>query len=349
MMPKNKKLGIAVPEESAESIDGILNEAVEESIKPEESAGSVDDIPNGAVEESIKPETSPYLTTSFTFFIGHEEEEEEAYKIHRHFAEQSPVLQRKLENFPIIVLDDIDKTIGHTFVHYLYTKTYETLMHQEHGIPKQHAEYTKSVLSYRAAMKYQLPGLADLAMDRMEEYDKSLPIYLILDVGKDVYRRLGDDDDEWYSDYLLTRIRAAFEADEGLFSQEYFIQGLGEVPRFDKFLVSTMVQLFSEKISALKEHVSPVDPSDVKMNATSTECLEPSISPAPELPPSPSRTFSDQSAPISPRETSPEPEQAEVVEVPEKIYDRLEPITEVIEDYPVERYDGYQEIAQECM
>ncbi|KAL1871513.1 hypothetical protein Plec18167_007073, partial [Paecilomyces lecythidis] len=270
-----------------------------------------------------------------------------------YFAEKSPVLRLALEQYwgsSNIRLDGIDITIGHTFVHYLYTGTYQTLMHQQYDIAEEHAEYRKSVFTYRAAKQYQLPGLEDLARTHMAEYEKYLPINVILDVGKDVYRRLGDDDDdEWYSDYLRTKIWSAFEEDEHLFSQEYFTQGLGEVTRFDKFLVSTMVRLFSEKISALKEHASHVDPSDVKMNATSTEHLEPSTSPALELPPSPSRTFSDQSGPISPRETSPEPEQAEVVEVAEKIYDRLEPITEVTEDYAVERYDGYQEIAQECM
>lgn len=285
-------------------------------------------------------------------FIGREAEYE-VYSVHKYFAEKSPVLQLQLERhweLPEIRLNDIDITIGHTFVHYLYTGTYQTMRTLRRYRIVDASKYRKSVLTYRAAQQYQLPGLRDLARTHMGEYGKSVPINFILDVGKDVYRRLGDDDDdEWYSDYLRTKIWSAFEEDEHLFSQEYFTQGLGEVTRFDKFLVSTMVRLFSEKISALKEHASHVDPSDVKMNATSTEHLEPSTSPAHELPPSPSRTFSDQSGPISPRETSPEPEQAEVVEVAEKIYDRLEPITEVTEDYPVERYDGYQEITQECM
>ncbi|GAD96918.1 hypothetical protein CPC735_031830 [Paecilomyces variotii No. 5] len=321
-------MAIAVKQESVQPADGISNETS---------------------EKIFKPKTSPYLSDAVTLSIGYEEYEE--YRVHRHLAQQSPVLQQALElpslEGPIIRLNGIDKTVGHTFVHYLYTGTYETLMHEEYGIPEEHAEYRKSVLTYRAAKEYQLPGLEDLARVRMDEYDSCVPINVILDVGRDVYRRLGDDDDEWYSDYLRANIHGAFEKDEDLFSQEYFTQGLGEVPRFDKFLVSTMVQVLSERISVLQHH-SDVDPSD-KINGHPTEDVALSTSPAPELPPSPSGTLSDQYAPVSPRETSPEPEQAEVAEVDEELYDGLEPIPEAVEDYGVERYDGYQDIAQARM
>ncbi|KAJ9200820.1 hypothetical protein DTO164E3_3970 [Paecilomyces variotii] len=324
--------------------------------------------PNGAPEDIIEPETSPYLTEDIKLIIG---PSQHGWTVHRHFVEQSPVLKRKLDSsmlktyFPstplLINLIGVDVEIAHTFIHYLYTREYQTLRPRECDGPKELVEYGQSVLAFRAAKTYELPGLEDEARAQMERLDEYVHIHMILDLAREVYRQLPIDSNEWYSLYLREKLKEAFEEDEELFSQDYFTQGLGQVSIFDKFLVATMVSLFMERISMLKE----ASPRANRTDQVTDGYPEFSTSPPPELPPDPNGTLSDQcapeSSPGSSREPSPEPAQPDIAEEDEEDeqdeqdeqdednYDGLEPIPEDVGDYGGNQYDGYRGIAQECM
>ncbi|KAJ9252943.1 hypothetical protein DTO207G8_4463 [Paecilomyces variotii] len=317
---------------------------------------------NGASEVITEPGTSPYLTEDVKLIIG---PGEHRWTVHRHFVEQSPVIKSTLgssmrtsyyPSTPLSInLTGVDVEIAHTFIHYLYTGKYQTLTRKCDG-PEELVEYRRSVLTFCAAKIYELPGLEDEARAQIERFDEYVPIHTILDLAREVYRQLLIDDNEWYSLYLREKLKIAFEQDEELFSQDFFTQGLGQVSVFDKFLVATMVSLFMEKISMLKEASPRVNQTDQVTDRSPEVSTGP---PPPELPPSPSGTLSDRCAPASSRgssrEPSPEPAQPDIAEEDEQDeqdednYDGLEPIPEDVGDYGGNQYDGYRGIAQECM
>ncbi|KAJ9303229.1 hypothetical protein DTO271G3_603 [Paecilomyces variotii] len=317
---------------------------------------------NGASDDITETGTSPYLTEDVKLIIG---PGERRWTVHRHFAEQSPVIKSALgssmrtsyyPSTPLSInLTGVDVEIAHTFIHYLYTGEYQTLRPRECDGPEQVVEYRRSVLTFCAAKVYELPGLEDEARARMERFDEYVPIHTILDLAKEVYRQLPIDDNEWYSLYLREKLKTAFEQDEDLFSQDYFTQSLGQVSVFDKFLVATMVPLFMERISMLKQATPRVNQTDQVTDGYP----EVSTSPPPEQPPDPNRTLSDQCAPESSRgssrEPSPEPAQPEIAEENEEDaeyednHDGLEAIPEDVGEYGGNQYDGYRGIAQECM
>ena len=69
-----------------------------------------------------------------------------------------------------VKLSEVDEDIGHTFVHFLYTGTYETLSPRPcsdiHVVPR---EFERSVQVYRAAKTYGVHGLEELAKKYIEK------------------------------------------------------------------------------------------------------------------------------------------------------------------------------------
>jgi hypothetical protein len=146
-----------------------------------------------------------------------------------------------------IELPQVDEDIGHTLVHYLYTGTYQTLKSQ--GVSCPLTEYRRGILVYCVARLYELNGLADHAIRIIGLFDKMLSIFQVLDIASNVYPKLLEDE-TWLPDYLKTKIGAAFKADETIFSQERFLNHIGEATAFTKALVKIMVGIYTEKITS---------------------------------------------------------------------------------------------------
>jgi hypothetical protein len=151
------------------------------------------------------------------------------------------------------MLPEVDDDIGHTLIHYLYTGTYQTLRQNPTcGIPSRVIEYRRSVLAYHAALCYGFDGLADLAREYMQTFDKDVPLFDILALGRKYFPRVTED--TWYSNYITRKIMASFDADEEIFLQEEFFKGFGEAaPEFDKFLGKIMAKAYAQKISLIRE------------------------------------------------------------------------------------------------
>jgi hypothetical protein len=151
------------------------------------------------------------------------------------------------------MLPEVDDDIGHTLIHYLYTGTYQTLRQNPTcGIPSRVIEYKRSVLAYHAALCYGFDGLADLAREYMQTFDKDVPLFDIIALGRKYFPRVTED--TWYSNYITRKIMASFDADEEIFLQEEFFEGFGEAaPEFDKFLGKIMAKAYAQKISLIRE------------------------------------------------------------------------------------------------
>ncbi|PGG95229.1 hypothetical protein AJ80_10002 [Polytolypa hystricis UAMH7299] len=184
----------------------------------------------GCIPEDARPKQSPYIKPPVTLRVGCED-----YTIPRHYLERSPKLVSKLGFTRTISLSHYNADTVHTLVHYLYEGEYQTLKQ-----PDLTMEYRRSVLVYCAARSLELNGLATLARGRIEGFDKDLPIFDILDMVKEVYPQLLQDE-TWLHDYLATKIMTAFARDGSLFTQEYFLHRIREP--FTRALVKIIMKI----------------------------------------------------------------------------------------------------------
>ena len=195
----------------------------------------------------------PYTSKAIGFYFG---ESKKRYTIHEHLAVRIPGVANILktrDDGPPINFTDVDEDIGHSLVHYLYTGQYQTMLAPYSSTTsRRQAEYVRSVQIYAIGLGYRVKGLETLAKQYILLFEDSVDIFQILSVAKKEYgdiRKL----DDWYPNYLVNRIQYAFEEDEDFFKREEFSAILGEDAKFDQFLMQTVISLYSEKVSTLKE------------------------------------------------------------------------------------------------
>jgi hypothetical protein len=149
----------------------------------------------------------------------------------------------------VITLGDLDEDIGHTFVHYLYTGSYQTLKTQ--GLLRDaelRIEHRRSVLAYSAARLYDLDGLAAHAKKEVEKFDGVVSIFNILAVCSDAYQN-HPGDDLWLPSYLRANIATALERDKTLLTQDEFLDQIGEGAAFTRVLIKMIGELYIDKAS----------------------------------------------------------------------------------------------------
>jgi hypothetical protein len=145
----------------------------------------------------------------------------------------------------------VDEDLGHTLVHYLYTGTYQTLKLQDASgdrMSKRIIEYKRNVQLYWVARTYSLCNLELLTKINIENLGEEIPIFDILDVSEEAYRKFSSDE-TWYTEYLKRVIKKAFEADKTLFIQQRFLAHIGRVGEFDKALVRIILEIYTTGIT----------------------------------------------------------------------------------------------------
>jgi hypothetical protein len=116
-----------------------------------------------------------------------------------------------------VTLPNIDENTAHTLIHYLYSEKYETLKLSDKGVADSAASgYRHGTCVYCSAIKYRLPGLADLAQEKIVAYGKDMNIVKILNVAREHAFPLLPDDETWFPTYLESAIRAALLQDPAL-------------------------------------------------------------------------------------------------------------------------------------
>jgi hypothetical protein len=186
------------------------------------------------------------------------------YRLHRPFLEKSSHLLALLNsgkscsydmfaqppehNADTIRVPDLDEDTAHTLVHYLYSGEYRTLTRP--GIPnceKESLEYRRSVLVYQTAVLCGLPSLAAHAKENIKIFGKSVSIFEALDVGREVYEKLPEDE-TWFPDHLREKLRKGFDADESVFARGRFLEHVKEP--FSRTLIQIVVDIFGSKLSS---------------------------------------------------------------------------------------------------
>lgn len=143
-----------------------------------------------------------------------------------------------------IQLLDIEADIGHTFVHYLYTGQYETLGINDLPLTE---EYRRSVLTYKASIRYSIPALEDMSKQSMEHLGRSIDILDMLRVAGDEFRHI-QPHRFWYTAYLEEMVTEAFVTDSEIFRKDELPQYLGVDPCFLAFMMQLADKVHSREI-----------------------------------------------------------------------------------------------------
>mgnify|MGYP001940334571 CR=1 FL=1 len=120
-----------------------------------------------------------------------------------------------------IRLPELDQTTAHTLIHYLYTGRYQILSTQvsyDTVIPE---SYRLGTCVYCAAVRYDLPGLAELARSKIKSFNVS--IFDVLSVARDHAFPLLPEKDAWYPSYVEDALDKAMAEDPEPFRKPDFI------------------------------------------------------------------------------------------------------------------------------
>lgn len=167
-----------------------------------------------------------------------------------------------------IRLLDIDADVGHTFVHYLYTGQYQTVGASVLALKEQ---YRRSVLTYKAALRYCIPPLEDLSKQRMEHLGSAISIFDILAVSSHEYFNI-QWYSSWYAGYLEEMVTAAFTADNGIFSREEFSKSLGASPCFLVFMMQLINKAYSDKVKRSNGRAAETKTTAIKLSSSKLSC-----------------------------------------------------------------------------
>ena len=189
-------------------------------------------------------------------------------------------------------LEDVDASIGHVLIHFLHTGVYQTLNDEDiEGTENTHQtlvrdEFQTAVLALKAAKKYSVPGLQELAQIELERRGKEMCL-------RDAVRAIREDSvagpaDEhaWLRDFVSKKVRWTFEQDPHMLSAPDFFENI-ESTTLTKLLAQLIVGLYSEKIASL--HKGETATSKI----STPECTEPPGSSLSDLSKLPSRRIAE--------------------------------------------------------
>ncbi|KAH6851505.1 hypothetical protein BKA58DRAFT_70044 [Alternaria rosae] len=180
----------------------------------------------GMGDLAVSPEeVSPYATTQMVSLeVG---PEATRFLVHDSVLSRSEVLAAK--SYPLafvkqsVLLPELDLNTAHTLVHYLYTGKYQSIntpASSDKVIPE---VYKLGAGVYCAAARYKLPGLAELAQNKLKFLDEEMSIFDILTVARDHAFPLLPEDDLWYPSYVEQSLNNAMAYDPEPFRKPDFI------------------------------------------------------------------------------------------------------------------------------
>lgn len=149
----------------------------------------------------------------------------------------------------LLYLLDIEIEIGHTLVHYFYTRAYDMLDAPVKS-PKLTAriQLKRALLVYIMASKYDLVDLKKLAAREIENHGSTLDIFEYLEVINNEFERLCRG--SWVHGYLLKRAGAAFNEDHTVFAKENLLERLSNAT-LNKFMIRCAMGLYNARTTQM--------------------------------------------------------------------------------------------------
>ena len=108
-------------------------------------------------------------------------------------------------------------------------------------------EFKRAFLAYSMAKKYDLAGLQQLAMSKIEHHSTEMNIFDVFEALNEDFSKLQGNID-WFQDYLNEKIKVAFEEDHTTFAKNDLFGRISNVA-LNKFLAQRVIELYSSKVS----------------------------------------------------------------------------------------------------
>ena len=118
-------------------------------------------------------------------------------------------------------LPELDQTTAHTLIHYLYTGKCQILSKDASSDAVIPESYRLGTCVYCAAIRYNLPGLAELAKNKIKSFNIS--VFDVLSVARDHAFSLLPEWDAWYPSYVEHVLNKAMAEDPEPFRKSDFI------------------------------------------------------------------------------------------------------------------------------
>jgi hypothetical protein len=122
-----------------------------------------------------------------------------------------------------VSLPELDIATAHSLMHYLYTGKYQTLDTQASSDKVIPEGYKLGTCVYCAAVRYKLPGLAELAKEKIASFDDDVSIFDVLAVARNYVFPLLPEEDAWYPTYVESALNSAMVEDPEPFRKPDFI------------------------------------------------------------------------------------------------------------------------------
>lgn len=152
-----------------------------------------------------------------------------------------------------ISLPELDEITAHTLVHYLYTGKYQALDSYESSKEEAFAGYKLGACVYCAATSYKLPGLVELAKEKITSLGEDLTILDILSVARQSAFPGLPDDESWFPAYLEDAIKGAVSEDPDLFTRPGFVDQIEGDRKYRGVVMKAIVSTYSRGPNALSE------------------------------------------------------------------------------------------------
>jgi hypothetical protein len=161
-----------------------------------------------------------------------------------------------------VALPELDNATAHSLVHYLYTGRYQTLSTQTSSDKVIPEGYKLGACVYCAAVRYKLPGLAELAKEKILSFDDDVSIFDVLAVARDHAFPLLPEEDAWYPTYIEGALTSAMAEDPGPFRKPEFITQVEGNSKLLQVVWKTVMSNYS------RAPVTPVSKEDEAVTLT---------------------------------------------------------------------------------
>lgn len=150
-----------------------------------------------------------------------------------------------------VELPDVDEEIAHTLIHFIYTQKYQSL--GLGGVPESAravAEFKRSILAYCAAKLCKIEELEEVTRAKMDHFGELLSLFDIHAVVAQTSQMLPQND-VWFPEHLYRWLKTILKGNDELVSDERLYDLIGDCKLFNKAIVRSIAEMYSEKAGAV--------------------------------------------------------------------------------------------------
>lgn len=200
-----------------------------------------------------RPKPSPYLSRFIKVRFGNSSDEYMVPEdLIRTYHKLSSCLDA-ISTSDALDLQEADSQVGHTFVHFLYSRTYEFLDHNDlPTVATRVEEFEQGILVFSAATIYDIPELAQFAKDEVGKAAVGLGLSRVIKHARKHFDSIPRWN-KWLLNFVKSLMEERLEKDANTFLKGNFFEGFGKHETFDPHLCRFIVEIYEKKILHISE------------------------------------------------------------------------------------------------